>query len=48
MIFLKLLVKLHFNVAVDAGSLVGLIIEVFRWIFVHGDCVFVQFEVVSM
>ena len=33
--------------AVDAGSLVGFTIEAFRWIFGHGEGVFVQFEVVS-
>ena len=32
----------------DAGSLVGLILEAFRCRFGHGDGVFVQFEVVSM
>ena len=43
-----LLGTLHVNVAVDVGSLVGLIFEVFRWRFGHSDGVFVQFEVVSM
>ena len=38
---LKLLGGLHFDVAVDSGSLVGLIIGAFRCIFSHGDGVFV-------
>ena len=38
---------LHFNMEVDAGSLVGLIIKAFRCKFGHGDGAFVLFEVVS-
>ena len=44
---LKILGLLHFNVEVDASSLVGFIIEAFRWRFGHGDGVFFQFEVIS-
>ena len=32
--------NLQYNVAMDAGSLAGLIIDAFRWIFFHGDGVF--------
>ena len=39
---LKLLGTLHFNVALDDGSLVGSNIEVFRWVFGHVVGVFVQ------
>ena len=46
-LLLKLLGVLHFIVVVNAGSSVELIIEALRWRFDHGDCVFVQFEVVS-
>ena len=38
---------LHFNVMVDSGYLVGLIIEALRWIFRHGGGVFFWFKVVS-
>ena len=37
---MRLLGTLHFNVAVDAGSSVGLVIEAFGWRFDHGDGVF--------
>ena len=43
----KFIGLLHFNMARDAGSLVGLVIEAFRWIFGHGDGVLVRFGVVS-
>ena len=38
---------LHFNMEVDTIFLVGLIIEEFRWMFCHSDCVYVRFEVGS-
>ena len=34
---LKILGPLRFNVAVDVGSFVGLILGSFRWRFGHGD-----------
>ena len=37
---MRILGTLHFNVAVDAGSLVGFIIKVFRCRFGHSDGVF--------
>ena len=33
---MKLLGTIHFNVEIDASSLVGLIIKELRWIFGHG------------
>ena len=37
---MRLLGTLYLNVALDAGSSVGLIIKEFKWIFGHGDGVF--------
>ena len=39
---------LHFNLAVDAGSLVGFIIKLFRCIFGHGGGVFVILKLYCM
>ena len=47
LLLLELLGSLHFNVAVDAVSLVGLNPDAFRRRFSHGDAVFFLFEVVS-
>ena len=40
-LLLKILGTIHFNVAVDVGSFVRLIIEAFRWRFGHSDDFFV-------
>ena len=46
-LLLEIIGSLHFNVGMDSGYSVGLTIEEFRWRFIHGEGVFVLFEVVS-